>query len=100
MGWDEVHPSSTQGTAPNRGLIESVQLLDRLRVCPDYDRAHTGFIDVCPNCHAIDIREETFLHCYTCGNVAPQAEYLHGGGSPAPSAKPCYAILAWTMIAP
>ncbi|MGQ0570654.1 MAG: diguanylate cyclase domain-containing protein [Armatimonadota bacterium] len=63
----------------NRGLIESVQLLDRLRVCPHCDHAHTGFIDVCPNCHVIDIREETFLHCYTCGNVAPQAEYLHGG---------------------
>ncbi|MBA3493728.1 MAG: hypothetical protein H0T87_06300 [Gammaproteobacteria bacterium] len=43
----------------NRGLIESVQLLDRLRVCPHCDHAHTGFIDVCPNCHAIDIREES-----------------------------------------
>lgn len=63
----------------SRGLLEPVELIDRLRICPHCLHPHLTFIDVCPNCSSIAIAEKPFLHCYTCGNVGPQAEFVQGG---------------------
>lgn len=73
-----------------RGLLEPVALIDRVRACRECGDAHVSFIDVCPNCQGISIGEETFLHCYTCGNVAPQGEYVHTEGLSCPK---CYVRL-------
>jgi GGDEF domain-containing protein len=63
-----------------RGLIEPVALLDRVRQCRACASSHLNYVDLCPTCGALDISETIFLHCHTCGNVAEQAEYLHGEG--------------------
>lgn len=59
-----------------RGLIEPVRLLERLHLCPDCSGAHLLFNELCPQCGSIDISEQNFLHCYACGGVAPQEQYV------------------------
>jgi len=63
-----------------RGLLKQVRLVERLHVCPDCASAHLLFNELCPQCGSIDIAEQNFLHCYACGNVAPQDEYLGRSG--------------------
>lgn len=63
-----------------RGLLEPLQLVDRLHVCPDCRSAHLLFSELCPQCSSIDIAEQNFLHCYACGGVAPQEQYLGRDG--------------------
>lgn len=63
----------------NRGVMEAGKLVSRVRLCPACGSAHLNYIDRCPNCKAIDIRQTYFLHCFTCGNVAPQEDFLRQG---------------------
>ncbi len=73
-----------------RGLLEPVDLIDRVRACPQCADAHISFIDVCPSCQSIKISEQLFLHCHTCGNVAPQEHFLTTGALMCPK---CYGAL-------
>ncbi|HVC01635.1 MAG TPA: hypothetical protein VND80_05455 [Steroidobacteraceae bacterium] len=63
-----------------RGMLKVLRLVERLHVCPDCASAHLLFNELCPQCASIDIVEQHFLHCYACGHVAPQEEYLGRGG--------------------
>jgi len=63
-----------------RGLIEPVALIDRLRECPKCNSAHVVFVDVCPNCQSLDIEQKPFIHCFTCGSMAPQERCMDKGG--------------------
>jgi GGDEF domain-containing protein len=63
----------------DRNLIREVALVDRVRHCPNCNGAHLNFIDICPECQNIDIFRSPFLHCFTCGNVAPENDYLKEG---------------------
>lgn len=63
-----------------RQLIEPVTLVDRLRECPKCQSAHLAFVDVCPTCHSLNIAQKPFVHCFTCGNMAPQEKYMDKGG--------------------
>jgi GGDEF domain-containing protein len=60
----------------DRKLVEPSRLIDRLRLCPKCNGAHLNYIDVCPNCRAIDIVNQPFLHCFACGHVAPEEYFL------------------------
>lgn len=62
-----------------RKLISPVRLVDRLRHCPECNAAHLNYIDVCPACGGIDIQQKPFLHCFSCGHVAPEDQYLSNG---------------------
>lgn len=62
-----------------RKLLVPVALIDRLRHCPHCDFVHLNYVDVCPHDGALDITETTFLHCFTCGNVAPETAFVAGG---------------------
>ena len=63
-----------------RGLLESVKLIDRLRKCKGCGGSHLNYVDVCPECHEIDIGENIYLHCHTCGHVAPQESFVTRSG--------------------
>lgn len=52
-----------------RGFVEPVNLVDRVRLCPQCLQAQLLFVDVCPNCSDLDIAQTEFLHCFTCGHV-------------------------------
>jgi len=62
-----------------RRILTPVALIDRLRHCPSCDFAHSNYVDVCPHDEALDIVQTTFLHCFTCGNVAPEGAFVAGG---------------------
>lgn len=62
-----------------RKLIDRSTLIDRLRHCPQCDYVHLNYVDICPNSKSIDIVKMPFLHCFICGNVAPEERFLDGG---------------------
>jgi len=72
------------GSLLGRGVLEPGRLVSRVRLCPSCGSAHLNYIDRCPNCKGIDIRQTFFLHCFTCGNVAPQEEYHREGALQCP----------------
>ena len=77
-----LEPSGSMALMQNlidRKLLEPTQLVDRLRHCPQCDGTHLNYVDICPNCSNIDISQKPFLHCYTCGNVAPEEKFLTKG---------------------
>ena len=59
-----------------RKLLAPVRLVDRPRHCPKCDGAHLNYIDVCPSCAQIDIVQQPFLHCFACGHVGPEEQFL------------------------
>jgi GGDEF domain-containing protein len=63
-----------------RGLIERVRLVDRVRQCMSCASSHLNYVDECPACGDLDIGETIFLHCHTCGHVAPQEAFLSAEG--------------------
>lgn len=79
-----AHETSTQTgwlmSLMRRDLLEPIDLVDRLRACPECNDAHVSFIDVCPACQSIVIEQESFLHCYACGLVAPQENFIASTG--------------------
>ncbi|WP_077530220.1 diguanylate cyclase domain-containing protein [Vreelandella utahensis] len=62
-----------------QGWLESRDLVDRIRLCTHCGSARLNYVDVCPDCHALEISREPSLHCFTCGHVAPQEHFLKQG---------------------
>ncbi len=73
-----------------RKLIVSTQLIDRIRLCPHCDTGHLNYIDTCTNCHSIHIEQADFYHCFTCGYVGLQTEFIHGQQMSCPR---CHTVL-------
>lgn len=48
-------------------------------ICSLCHSAHIGFSEICPGCHSKHIQRCKFLHCFTCGNVAPEVEFIKNG---------------------
>lgn len=61
-----------------RRYLEHAGLLDRVRLCPNCGGCHHNFVDACPESRSIDIVQKPFLHCFTCGHVAPEENFLSG----------------------
>lgn len=59
--------------------LEEGVLVDRVRLCPDCGSGRLNFIDVCTECHALDIARQPSLHCFTCGHVGAQESFLKDG---------------------
>lgn len=74
-------------TLLRRRLIEPIRLVDRIRTCPGCQGTHLNYIDLCASCGHLDIEETIFLHCYTCGHVAPQDAYLDADGLGCPKCQ-------------
>ncbi|MEZ5500473.1 MAG: hypothetical protein R3E77_13740 [Steroidobacteraceae bacterium] len=77
---DALAPQGVDGFAwseplRRRGLLQAKKLVHRLRYCPGCDQAQLAFVDLCAQCDSIEIDEEIFLHCYTCGHVARNEEF-------------------------
>ncbi len=66
-------------TLANTKILEPLVLIDRQRECAFCRSSHLSFVDVCPNCRAIDIEIQPSLHCFTCGCVDIQEKFLHDG---------------------
>ncbi len=59
-----------------RGLLDPSALVDRVRRCPKCGLSNPNYIDVCPHCSSIDITQASFIHCFTCGTVMPENNFL------------------------
>lgn len=68
-----------------RQLLQEADLLDRVRHCPHCTSAHHNYIDVCPHCQDINIRQKPFIHCFTCGHTAPQDNFVMDHGLQCPN---------------
>lgn len=62
-----------------RHLLESTQLIDRIRLCRQCGSGQINYVDVCVECNALDIQRRASLHCFTCGHVGAQAQFLKDG---------------------
>lgn len=55
--------------------IETDQLVNRIRLCPDCHCGHLNYIDSCPRCQNIDIISRSSLHCFNCGHVGDKDNF-------------------------
>lgn len=62
-----------------RGLLAPEKLIDRIRLCQKCEWSHLNFVDICPACQSLNIFKVPFIHCFTCGHVAPQEMFLSEG---------------------
>ncbi|MHA7841403.1 MAG: TackOD1 domain-containing metal-binding protein [Gammaproteobacteria bacterium] len=60
----------------NRGLLTTETLVDRLHCCPHCNSGHMNYVNICPHCRHMDIEETPFIHCFTCGFVSSQDDFL------------------------
>jgi GGDEF domain-containing protein len=70
-----------------RGLLEPALLLDRTRHCERCTSAHLHFLDVCPHCTSMHIHKGSSLHCFSCGHVAPEPEFMGDRGLQCPKCE-------------
>ena len=59
-------------------LLEAGELIDRIRQCTACSSSRLNYVDVCAECHGLDIVRQPSLHCFVCGHVAPQQDFLKG----------------------
>lgn len=62
-----------------QGWLEHGRLVDRVRLCSGCGSGRLNYIDVCVECHALDISRQPSLHCFNCGHVGPQESFLKDG---------------------
>ena len=60
------------------GLLEAGPLLDRIRRCRHCHTSQLNYVDLCPQCHSLEIQRESCLHCFVCGHIGAQASFLGG----------------------
>lgn len=71
----------------NQNIFSKVKLIDRLFCCPYCFSALMKFSDHCPNCGSVNIKQEKFIHCFTCGYVSPESKFLKDERFVCPSCK-------------
>ncbi len=59
-----------------QGFLNRVTLIDRLHCCPNCHSARLKFLDRCPLCQSIDVNEARFFHCFTCGHVNTEDQFI------------------------
>ena len=57
-------------------MLQRENLVNQIYICPFCASAHITFTDHCINCNGINIKNDNFLHCFKCGTIAPQDEFL------------------------
>ena len=66
-------------------LLSEKSLQDRVRCCPDCTGNHLNYVDMCGSCHSLRLAKTAFFHCFTCGHVAQEAEFVGEGRLVCPS---------------
>ncbi|MCF7352596.1 diguanylate cyclase [Vibrio sp. CK2-1] len=59
-------------TKTKQNILEQEKLIDRTRHCRSCHSGHLNYVETCPTCQSVDINNQLFLHCFTCGHVAAQ----------------------------
>lgn len=75
----DLEVSSWIDSLLSRDLLSAASIVTRLRHCPACGSTHINFVDRCTNCRSLEIAQLSFLHCFSCGNVAPMSKYSIAG---------------------
>lgn len=67
-----------------KGLLSFSKLIDRVRLCHSCQSAHLYFVDLCPQCKSINIKESKILHCFSCGYVDEEKKFQKDTGLECP----------------
>lgn len=59
-------------------LVEN-KLIDRIRQCRTCHSSLLNYVDSCGDCASIDLKIEQAIHCFYCGHVADQKEFIRSG---------------------
>lgn len=57
--------------------IEQAELVNRIRMCPKCETGHLNYVDCCPQCGSKNFDKKVMLHCFTCGHVAPENDFVN-----------------------
>lgn len=76
MDSEPVNPFVWLSLMVQQDWLEAGVLVDRVRLCSDCGSGRLNYIDVCAECHALDISRQPSLHCFTCGHVGPQESFI------------------------
>ena len=85
LGGDTLNSQAFVRELAQRGLLESTALVDRIRLCRRCGSGQLNYVDVCTECNSLDIRRQASLHCFTCGHIGRQAEFLKDGALVCPN---------------
>jgi hypothetical protein len=61
------------------GHLVEEKLIDRIRQCKSCSSALLNYVDSCGDCDSIDLKVEQAIHCFYCGHVADQKEFIRSG---------------------
>lgn len=79
--------SSWISSLVSKDLITYTKLVDRVRLCTKCNDAHLYFVDLCPKCKSVDIKEEKILHCFACGYVEKEVLFRTDSGLRCPKCQ-------------
>jgi predicted Zn-ribbon and HTH transcriptional regulator len=57
-------------------LLKAKKLVKSYFSCRKCDSARILFSECCPECKSENITLSDFIHCYSCGNIAPQINFI------------------------
>ncbi len=60
-----------------KGLLKQGPLMDELQTCPHCEAGLLNFKNTCPACYSIQIKKQSFVHCFSCGNIDVQSAFLN-----------------------
>lgn len=61
------------------GNLVHEKLIDRIRQCTSCHSTLLNYVDNCGDCGSIDLKIEQALHCFSCGHVGDQKEFIRSG---------------------
>ncbi len=67
------------------GHLAQEKLIDRIRQCGSCQSSLLNYVDCCSDCGSIDLKIERALHCFACGHVGDQNEFIRSGGMVCPN---------------
>lgn len=85
LGGESINSLALVRTLAQRGWLQSVTLCDRIRLCRRCGSGVLNYVDVCTECAALDIQRQASLHCFTCGHIGRQADFLKDGALVCPN---------------
>jgi hypothetical protein len=59
-----------------RNIFSAEKLIDQFFCCSKCLSAHLKISGCCPECKSLNIKSDTFIHCFTCGFHAPEKEFI------------------------
>lgn len=84
---DDVDVDDWLQSLVRREMLAGIEIVSRVRECPDCHSAHLNFIDRCPQCRSLEIEQQAFLHCFGCGKVAPRSQFSNGARLQCPKCR-------------